>query len=68
MARFMLYPNECREGQILVDTTDGRELGCDFGEPEDNSFGRDWAWVPDELNALADEIERLKAQLHEIAV
>ena len=29
------------------------ELGSDGGEPEDQSFGRDWAWVPIELNRLA---------------
>lgn len=34
---------------------DGLEtlLGSDGGEPEDQSFGRDWAWVPVELNRLA---------------
>lgn len=39
---------------IRVDD-DGTEtlLGSDGGEPEDQSFGRDWAWVPEELNRLA---------------
>ncbi len=34
---------------------DGTEedLGTDYGEPEDNSFGRDWGWVSVELNRLA---------------
>ncbi len=26
------------------------ELHWDGGEPEDNSYGRDWSWVPDLLN------------------
>lgn len=25
------------------------ERYCDGGEPEDNSFGRDWSWVKKEL-------------------
>ena len=37
-----------------------REVGCDGGEPEDNTFGRDWRWVLVELNKLADENDILK--------
>jgi hypothetical protein len=40
-----------------------RELGADRGEPEDNTFGRDWSWVEPELNKLADEVAQLQRQL-----
>jgi hypothetical protein len=32
-----------RENGVMVDAWP------DHGEPEDNSFGRDWAWVPEQL-------------------
>lgn len=47
----------------LVDTRDGRVLGSDGGEPEDNSFCRDWKWVPVELAALESKISALKKEL-----
>lgn len=48
----------------LIDTKDNnRKLGTDGGEPEDQTLVRDWSWVANELNALDDEIERLKAAL-----
>jgi hypothetical protein len=37
----------------LVEVIDGkptRILGTDGGEPEDQSFGRDWYWVVEEIN------------------
>lgn len=37
----------------IVDTEDGRVLGCDGGEPEDQMLLRDWSWVVEELNRLA---------------
>jgi hypothetical protein len=40
-----------------------RELGSDMGEPEDNTFSRDWIWVVEELNKLADEVAQLQACL-----
>lgn len=43
------------ERSLLVDTKDGRILGTDGGEPEDNTLGRDWSWVAVELNKLAEE-------------
>ena len=47
-----LYRNE---GYIhhLVEVIDGkpiRVLGSDGGEPEDQTFGRDWKWVVEEIN------------------
>ena len=39
-----------------------REVGYDRGEPEDNSFGRDWGWVTPELNKLAAEAAEWKAK------
>ena len=30
------------------------------GEPEDQTFSRDWSWVPDLLNQLSNEIKMLK--------
>jgi hypothetical protein len=40
-----------------------RELGADRGEPEDNTFRRDWNWVELELNKLADEAAQLQRSL-----
>lgn len=48
---------------VLLDTRDKRILGTDGGEPEDQSFGRSWSWVPDELNALAARIDALAARI-----
>ena len=44
---------------ILLDTAHDppRLVGMDGGEPEDATFGRDWSWVVDELNALAEETQ-----------
>lgn len=46
---YRLYLVEFAAGKYV------RTVGCDGGEPEDNTFGRDWSWVPDELNKLAEE-------------
>jgi hypothetical protein len=39
---------EYRTTLFITDNEDVREYS-DGGEPEDNSFGRDWNWVPKEL-------------------
>jgi len=45
----------------LYDSRDAEEpLAIDCGEPEDNTFNRDWWWVVAKLNELNDEIEALK--------
>ncbi len=46
------YGDEYRE---LVDTSTGDVVGSDGGEPEDNTFYRDWSWVPTLLNKVAEE-------------
>jgi len=72
--RFFIAERYADNGELshraLVDAADGRELGTDGGEPEDQSFWRDWAWVPDEMNKLGNEIvtirderDRLRANL-----
>jgi hypothetical protein len=48
----------------LVDTRSGDVIAVDYGEPEDNSFNRDWHWVPDLLNHLSAEIDSLNESLH----
>lgn len=72
--RFIIVERYADNGELshcaLVDSLDGRELGTDGGEPEDQSFWRDWSWVPDELNkldALREENERLTKALTIIA-
>lgn len=45
---------------VLTDTLTNEIVGIDGGEPEDQSFYRDWAWVPVLLNKLADEITTLQ--------
>lgn len=41
------------EGRNMIVITDdsGTRNHWDYGEPEDNSFNRDWDWVADELRA-----------------
>lgn len=34
-----------------------RLIAMDGGEPEDASFGRDYNWIADELNKLAERLE-----------
>lgn len=34
-----------------------RVVNSDGGEPEDQTFGRNWAWVVDEMNKLDEEIK-----------
>jgi len=58
--RFILKDDEEFGRRYLLDTLTDEVLGYDYGEPEDNSFYRDWEWVPSLLNELADEIEELK--------
>lgn len=40
----------CRSGFVIVDNG-VRTVQVDGGEPEDNSFGRDWSWVEGALEA-----------------
>lgn len=62
--RFQLKRSEYNKySHILIDTLTGRELGQDGGEPEDNSFVRDWAWVVTELNILATELAKAQTLL-----
>lgn len=39
------------------------ELGCDGGEPEDQTLVRDWDWVPDLINSLLSDMAALRAEL-----
>lgn len=39
-----------------------RFVAMDGGEPEDQTFYRDWSWVPEELNKLLELIEILQNQ------
>ena len=57
--RFVLKESKWNEDRtVLIDTKTEKVVACDRGEPEDNSFDRDWAKIPDLLNSLADEIEK----------
>lgn len=54
--RFKVEMQDAGEGDrgertALVMIIDGREVArrLDEGAPEDNSFGRDWSWVPDAI-------------------
>jgi hypothetical protein len=46
---------------------DGTEtyLGCDEIAPEDVSFFRNLAWVPEEMNRLAALVDELRVRLKE---
>lgn len=60
-----LGANDCYE---LYRIENGAEtlLGSDRGEPEDNSFLRDWAWVPAELNWLAGKVTELEREMRAV--
>lgn len=70
-ARFIVRPIEGEDKGSwdyryeMVDLQSGMTW-YDGGEPEDNSFSRDWSWVPDLCNELASEIDALKAELTEL--
>lgn len=52
---------ECRT-TLKIKTEHGEETYYDGGEPEDNSFGRDWSWVPYELRRAYEKgLEDAKA-------
>lgn len=70
------HPKRDGVGILVRRTADGTEteIGRDGGEPEDNSFVRDWDWVAPALQAVEDranedraallaEIQRLTAEL-----
>ncbi len=42
---------------LVLEYADGniRVVGCDGGEPEDQTLCRDWSWVVEELNAAYEE-------------
>lgn len=44
-----------RGTMLLCRISDGTVLGSDGGEPEDNTFGRDWEWI---AGVIAAEVER----------
>ena len=57
MERFTLRKTKTEYGSEyveLVDTKTGEVVGSDGGEPEDNTFYRDWSWVPTLLNKVAN--------------
>lgn len=69
--RYELRPQDERCELYRIEE-DGTEvlLGSDHGEPEDNDFRRDWAWVPGELNRLVTAAlhERDEARMVEIGL
>lgn len=46
---------ECEDGKPV------KLLGTDGGEPEDASFCRDYSWVHDALERLADELNEARS-------
>jgi hypothetical protein len=45
-----------------------RIVATDGGEPEDQSLVRDWSWVKDEMNKLAEESNKLRSELEQAHV
>lgn len=62
--RYVIQSCKEEDRNELVDTLTGEVIAVDRGEPEDNSFNRDWRWVPDLLNRLSAEIDSLSESLH----
>lgn len=56
---------ECNEewGDYNELWDDEEVIASDHGEPEDQTFYRDWSWVCPLLNELNDEIVRLKDKI-----
>ena len=64
----VVYNNDNLWGtySAMLDSQDGGvEVGRDGGEPEDQSFGRDWAWVPALCNELDAQLKDKDAELAE---
>lgn len=59
------HPRRQDAGLLVRRTADGTEteIGSDGGEPEDQTFGRNWSWVPDELQAVEDRANEDRAAL-----
>lgn len=57
-------PYDDHKNVLVENMPDGtrREITWDYGEPEDNSFLRDWAFVPALLNKLAAEAAEWRAK------
>lgn len=53
--RFYIDRDDDEERWAVIDRSTGEVIGCDGGEPEDQVLVRDWRWVVDALNAVADE-------------
>ena len=51
------YSHEYRSRLVITDTSGEREY-WDGGEPEDNSFGRDWKWIEGELRNAYEQGKR----------
>ena len=54
---------------FLVEIVDGviiRIVGSDGGEPEDQLLVRDWSWVADEMNKLANELDDVQDRLDKV--
>lgn len=58
------YLGEMRWG--VIDTANGRLVGIDGGEPEDQLLCRDWKWVPEELNKLAARVAASDERIREL--
>lgn len=58
------YLGEMRWG--VIDTANGRLVGIDGGEPEDQLLCRDWKWVPEELNRLAATLAARDERIREL--
>lgn len=51
------YSHEYRSRLVITDSAGEREY-WDGGEPEDNSFGRDWSWIANELRSAYEQGKR----------
>ena len=58
------YLGDMRWG--VIDTADGRLVGIDGGEPEDQLLCRDWKWVVVELNLLAATLAARDERVREL--
>lgn len=60
--------DEDSRGLCVVDTLTDSVVGCDGGELEDQSLGRDWHWVVEALNAMDAAHQAERATLLERAI
>lgn len=60
--RFRIRRSVDEDSWVVVDMATGNLIGGDGGSPEDQILPRDWRWVPEALNRVAEESAEARAR------